>query len=109
MALFRPTKCMALFRATKVCMDGTKCMLESVKRHVGRHGGHGFAPSWRSFRISSLRCTEELDTCYRLMFLFSVLFVAAAKGAKNVATASTGFCGPTVDEVGDCDSGNSGS
>ena len=43
------------------------------------------------------------------MFLFSVLFVAAAKGAKNVATASTGFCGPTVDEVGDCDSGNSGS
>ena len=43
------------------------------------------------------------------MLLFSVLFVAAAKGAKDVATASTGFCGPTVDEVGDCDSGNSGS
>ena len=45
-----------------------------------------------------------------LMFLFSLLFAAtAAKGAKDVATASAGFCGPTVDDVGDCDSGNSGS
>ena len=42
-----------------------------------------------------------------LMFLLSLLSVATA--AKDVATASAGFCGPTVDEVGDCDSGNSGS
>jgi len=41
------------------------------------------------------------------MFLLSLLSVTTA--AKKVATASTGFCGPTVDEVGDCDSGNSGS
>eukprot|EP00964_Phaeocystis_antarctica_P089136 scaffold56797_cov75-Phaeocystis_antarctica.AAC.1 len=42
-----------------------------------------------------------------LMFLLSLLSVATA--AKDVAMASTGFCGPTVDEIGDCDSGNSGS